>query len=122
MAADNKKKLVDDVMTLGNAIVGNVLGARHELKAQAGEKLDALTQQLKLVTRAEFDAAFSMLGKARSFQEDLIARLEKLEKHLGVSSAKKSAKKTVKAVVKAKKKAKVNLPSVKKSGRKAKRK
>ncbi len=117
MTAD-KKKLVEDVMTLGNAIVGNVLGARHEIKAQAKEKIGQLTEKLEMVTRAEFDAAFAMLSKARLFQEELIGRLEKLEKRLDVSSPKKASKQTAKA----KKATKVNLPSVKKVMKKAKRK
>lgn len=106
MAAD-KKKLVEDVMTLGNAIVGNVLGARHELQAQAKEKIGQLTEKLEMVTRAEFDAAFAMLSKARLFQEELIGRLDKLEQKLGTSSANKSAKK-VKSKAKPKKATKVN--------------
>lgn len=114
----DKKKLVDDLMTLGNAIVGNALGARHELKAQAKQKLDALTQQLDLVSRAEFDAAFAMLSKARLVQEDLSDRLETIEAHLNLSSGKK----TKPAAAKAKKVMKVNLPSVKNSARKTKRK
>lgn len=117
MPAD-KKKLVEDVMTLGNAIVGNVLGARHELKAQAKQKFDQLAQQLEMVTRAEFDTAFAMLSKARLFQENLGERLDKIEAYLKMSSGKKSSIKKAKA----KKGAKVNLPSVKKSASKKKRK
>lgn len=107
----DKKKLVEDVMTLGNAIVGNVLGARHELKAQAKQKLDLLSQQLNLVSRAEFDAAFAMLAKARTTQDELLERLTIIETHLNLSRA--SAKGT--KATKAKSNMKVNLPSVKKS-------
>jgi len=115
---NDKKKLVEDVMSLGNAIVGNVLGARHEFKAQAKQKLDFLTQQLDLVSRAEFDAAFAMLSKARLMQEDLNERLQKIESHLGLSSAKKNSKTNDNV----KKATKVNLPSVKHARGKTKRK
>jgi BMFP domain-containing protein YqiC len=107
----DKKKLVEDVMTLGNAIVGNVLGARHELKAQAKQKFDLLSQQLNLVSRAEFDAAFAMLAKARTTQDELQERLTIIESHLNLSRA--SAKGTKAA--KGKSNMKVNLPSVKRS-------
>ena len=99
--------LIEDMMALGGNILGNLVGARHELKSQAKERIDSLTKHLDLVSRKEFDAAFAMLAKARLMQEDLQERLAKVETQLKLSSTKKASKAL-----------KLNLPSVKKVGRK----
>ena len=36
------QKLIDDVMTLGGNLLGNLLGARHEVRAQAGQRMESL--------------------------------------------------------------------------------
>jgi BMFP domain-containing protein YqiC len=105
------QKLIEDVMSLGGNILGNLLGARHEFKAQAKQRMDGIARQLDLVTRSEFDAAFAMLAKARMMQEELNDRLTAIESHLHMSSAKKPVK-TVKP----------NLPSVKRITPRSKRK
>src|SRR5271163_4044991 len=96
----DNKKLIDDVMTLGGNVLGNLLGARHEWRAQAKQHLESVTSHLDLVSRTEFDAAFAMLAKARTMQEDLNDRLTAIENHLNLSKA-----------AKPKKAMKANLPS-----------
>ncbi len=97
--------------TLGSGILSNLIEARHELKAQARNRATSVARGLDLVSREEFDAAFAMLAKARNAQEDLSARLARIEKHLNLSSEKRTVK-TKKA----------NLPSVKtKATRRAKK-
>ena len=100
------KSFVEDMLTLGTGVLSNLSEARHELKAQARQRVGSVARELDLVSREEFDAAFAMLAKARNMQEDLSARLSRIESHLNLSSGKKTAKK----MVKIKKK---NLPSVK---------
>jgi BMFP domain-containing protein YqiC len=102
--------LIEDMVTLGGNILGNLLGARHELGAQAKQRMEGLARNLDLVSRHEFDAAFSMLSKARAMQEDLHERLMTIEAKLNLSSPKTAPQKT-----------KINLPSVKKSTRRKKR-
>jgi BMFP domain-containing protein YqiC len=85
--------LIDDVMTLGGNLLGNVLGARGELKAQARQRLDTLARRLDLVSREEFDAAFAMLAKARLMQDELSERLSAIEARLKMPRAKSAAKK-----------------------------
>jgi BMFP domain-containing protein YqiC len=104
------KTLIDDIMSLGGNVLGNILGARHEMKAQAKQRMSSLSRQLDLVSRGEFDAAFAMLAKARTMQEELAERLDNLEAKLNLSSGRMS--------VSAKKR---RLPSVKKSNRRATR-
>ena len=104
------QKLVDDLMALGGNILGNLLGARHEIGAQARERMDSLSQRLNLVSRNEFEAAFAMLSKARAIQEDLNERLTRIETKLNLSTT-----------VKSKKAAKKRLPSVNQGNQKRKR-
>ena len=101
------KTFLEDMMTLGSGVLSNLAEARHELKSQARQRAGSVARGLDLVSREEFDAAFAMLAKARNAQEDLAARLARIEAHLNLSKpAPKTAKKTVKTP-------KVNLPSVK---------
>lgn len=96
------KSFLEDMLTLSTGVLSNLAEARHELKAQAKHRAGAVVRNLDLVSREEFDAAFAMLAKARNAQEDLAARLTRIERHLNLSSAKKSVKTK-----------KTNLPSVK---------
>ncbi len=104
------KKLIDDVMALGGNLLGNLLGARHEVRAQASQRMESLAERLNLVSRSEFDAAFAMLAKARAMQDDLADRLDVIEAKLNLSSASKK-----------KNAAKSRLPSVKEGNRRKKK-
>jgi BMFP domain-containing protein YqiC len=127
------QKLIDDVMALGGNLLGNFLGARHEVRAQAGQRVESLVQRFNLVSRSEFDAAFAMLAKARAMQDELLERLEaieaKLERSLGKRSeprersipAKAGIQKHVSSTTKRAKASKRRLPSVKNSNRRKKR-
>ena len=99
-----EKTFIEDLLSLGADVLTQLADARHELKAHAKGRAETLARELDLVTRDEFDAAFAMLSKARSMQEDLSARVEKIESFLNLSSAKKT--------VNAKR---PHLPSVKKA-------
>ena len=101
------KTFLEDMLTLGTGVLSNLAEARHELKSQARQRAGSVARKLDLVSREEFDAAFAMLAKARNAQEDLAARLSRLETHLNLPSA---SKKRTKNTVKTKK---INLPSVK---------
>jgi len=105
------RKLVEDMVTLSGNVLGNLLGARHEFKSQAKERLSGIAKQLDLVSRNEFDAAFAMLAKARAMQEELAERLTAIEACLNLSS-KSETKTTVER----------HLPSVKKRNHLAARK
>ena len=76
--------MIEDLMTLGGNLLGNVLGARGEMKAQARQHIDILARKLDLVARDEFDAAFAMLAKARAMQDDLADRLSAIEARLKI--------------------------------------
>ena len=76
------KSFVEDMVSLASGALTNLAESRHELKAQARTKAGAVARGLDLVTRDEFDAAFAMLAKARNAQEDLAARLSRIEARL----------------------------------------
>ncbi len=88
--------LLDDILSIGGSLFGNLIEARHELKSQAKTHVESIARKLDLVSREEFDAAFAMLAKARLVQEDLHERLLRIEKQMNLSSVstKKSAKKS----------------------------
>ncbi len=73
---------LEDILHLGAGAVKTLAASRHEVKARARQKAGALVRGLDLVERAEFDAAFAMIATARQAQEDLAARLARIEAHL----------------------------------------
>ena len=84
--------LIDDLLTLGGSLFGNLSEVRREFKTQAKGRAGSLIRNLDLVGRDEFDAAFAILAKARDMQEDLDERLARIEKKLGLSSAAQNKK------------------------------
>lgn len=87
---------LNDFLTLGESALSLLLGASKELKSHLDDKRDSVVRALDLVTREEFDAAFTMIKKIRQFQGDLDKRLTALEKKSTLSSPqKRTGKKTV---------------------------
>lgn len=101
MSKTNKTPL-DDLLSVGGDLLSHLMDAPHGLKSTMKSRIGGVAQRLDLVSREEFDVAFKMLAKARDMQEDLDARVSRIESFLTQSSAKKT--------VKTKKR---NLPSVK---------
>ncbi len=122
----DNQTMIDDLLTLGGNLFGNLLGARHEVKAQVKQRGEQLSQMLGLVSREEFDAAFAMLAKARLMQEELNDRLSVVEKRLNIATPVKKST-TVKtspaasAAKSSRQNMKANLPSVKKDKYRGKR-
>ena len=104
------RTLPDDLISLAGNVLGNLLGARHEMKAQAKQRMDSLAKHFDLVSRSEFDAAFAMLSKARTMQEELAERLSAVEAKMNLSSTSGIRSR-----------AKRRLPSFKKSNERKKR-
>lgn len=106
--------LIEDILTVGGNVLGNLLGARHEMRAQTKQRVSSLLQHLDLVNREEFDAAFSMLSKTRLVQENLNERLKVIEARLQLSNTNSTPKSDPSG-------AKKRLPSVKKDKQRSKR-
>ncbi len=77
-----EKPLLEDLIALGSSVYDSLKEARHDLKSEARKRAHTLTRKLDLVSRNEFDAAFAMLAKIRQQQEDLAARMTKIEARL----------------------------------------
>lgn len=75
---------LDDVVRLAGSMFGLLGNVWRDVRG--GERL---ARGLDLVTREEFDAAFAMLKKIRTTQNDIEKRLERLE---GGGSAANSGK------------------------------
>jgi BMFP domain-containing protein YqiC len=121
-----KKPFLEDVMTIGSGVLSNLAEARHELKEKAKKRAGSVIRGIEgsvvhgldVITRKEFDGIFAMIAKARNAQEDLVARLARLEGHMKISKSKKTVSSSKKRV----KTKKTSLPSVKTSKkRKAKK-
>lgn len=84
--------LFEDILSLGGSLLGNLVEARHQIKAQARGGVDTIARRLDLVSRDEFDAAFAMLQKARAAQDEIIDRLEIIEAAMGMKSSAKGGK------------------------------
>lgn len=85
------QNLIDDLMNIGSSLFNTALEARHDIKARAKRGLHTVAGQIDLVTREEFDTAFAMLQKSRLMQEELSARLARIEAHLNLPATKKPA-------------------------------
>lgn len=105
MAAQHKT-IVDDLLSLVGTALDRFAEARSSFESRSNDFNDP-THHSDRVSRDEFDAAFAMLANARNEQEDLVARVTRLESALGLNSAKKASRKKVKRPAS-------NLPSVKK--------
>jgi len=84
--------LLEDLLALGRDLFGSLMDARHELKAEAKKRVGSVTRKLDIVARDEFDAAFAMLAKMRDRQEELAARVAKIEAHLKLRNSVKTKK------------------------------
>lgn len=80
---------LSDLLKLAENAFSVLMGAGQEIKSRASLHRDTIVSKLELVTRDEFDAAFTMLKKTRQIQIDLEKRLTQLEKKSGLSSPQK---------------------------------
>lgn len=102
------KSFAEDFLTIASGALSSLMEERGAFKARAKRRLGDVAREMDLVGRDEFDAAFAMLAKARAMQEELAARLARVESELGLSSGKKPVKTK-----------KPSLPSVKPAARRA---
>jgi BMFP domain-containing protein YqiC len=87
-----------DLLKLGESALSIILGAGQELGTAARSKRDIWVEKMDLVTRDEFETAFTMLKKIRLKQEEIEKRLTKIEAKKTLSSPSKPAgKKQIRA-------------------------
>jgi hypothetical protein len=76
----SRNKILDDVSQLMTNAMGVAQGAREEAETAVKSVIDRWLADHDFVTREEFDAVKAMAQKAREENEELRARLDKIEK------------------------------------------
>jgi len=75
-------RLFDDLARVASGAFNTLSGLREEIETRVRERVERMAADLDLVTREEFDAVRTMAAKARAAQEELEARVAKLEAEL----------------------------------------
>lgn len=93
-----ENRLFDDLAKVAGGALNTLSGLRDEVENRVRERVERLLAEMDFVSREEFEAVQAMAAKARSEQEDLAARLAKLEAEVDAlrstaSAAKRAAAK-----------------------------
>ena len=79
MQTDNR--ILEDLARVAGSAMGTASGVKDEIEAVLKRHLEKILLSMDLVTRDEFEAVKNIATKARSEQERLNQRLDKLEKN-----------------------------------------
>src|SRR5258708_5236656 len=74
--------LLDDLARVASGALGALTGMRAEIEARMRDQFERVLARMNLVTREEFEAVRDRAAKARSEQENLLARVGALESRL----------------------------------------
>ncbi len=74
-----RNRILDDAAKLAGGAVGTLEGVRREIEALVRQHVEQILSRFDLVTRDEFEAVKEMAARARTEQDMLTKRLEKLE-------------------------------------------
>lgn len=88
-----KARILDDLAQMAGGTMSVFSGLREQIKSEIKSRVDEMAERLDLVPRADFDALQDMLKESRLKQEDILKRLEALEKKPAAKPVKKAAKK-----------------------------
>lgn len=81
MAIDNR--ILDDLAKVAAGALGGISGMKQEVEGRLRQQFERILAGMDLVKREEFEVVKAIAAKARSEQEDLAARLERIEAQLG---------------------------------------
>jgi BMFP domain-containing protein YqiC len=81
MAIDNR--ILNDLAKVAAGALGGISGMKQEVEGRLRQQFERILAGMDLVKREEFEVVKAMAAKARSEQEDLAARLERIEAQLG---------------------------------------
>ncbi len=81
MAMDNR--ILDDLAKVAAGALGGISGMKQEVEGRLRQQFERILAGMDMVSREEFEVVKAMAAKARSEQEDLAARLSKIEAQLG---------------------------------------
>jgi len=80
-------RLFDDLARVASGAFNTLSGLREEIETRVRERVERMAADLDLVTREEFDAVREMAAKARAGQEELEAKVARLETLLAEAGA-----------------------------------
>jgi BMFP domain-containing protein YqiC len=80
MAMDNR--ILDDLAKVASGALSGITGVRQEIEARLRQQFERILADMAVVNREEFEAVKAMAAKARTEQEQMVARLEALEQRL----------------------------------------
>jgi hypothetical protein len=89
-----RNRIFDDAAKLAGGALGTLDGIRREVEALVRHQIERLLNNMDLVTRDEFDAVKAMAVKAREEQEEMAARLARLESARATGKGSKPARRT----------------------------
>ena len=77
----NPKDLLNDITQLAGGTAGLLGSASQQIRDEIKTRVEEVADRLDLVPREDFDRVEAQLKQAMTTQDDLIARIEKLEKN-----------------------------------------
>lgn len=80
-------RLFDDLARVASGAFHTLSGLREEIETRVRERVERMAADLDLVTREEFDAVRAMALKAREAQDELEAKVMRLEAQLSRQAA-----------------------------------
>lgn len=75
-----KEKILDDMARMAGSAVGTLGNLSAQVKEEIRTRVDEAALRMDLVPRAEFERMEIMLQESRIKQEELLKRIETLEK------------------------------------------
>ena len=111
---ESRNRFLDDLAKIASSTASTIAGMKDEAENLIKQRVEALMNDMNLVTREEFEVMNSMLSKARLEQEKLIKRIEALETPSSKQKAKRPRKKSAAARKSLRKKASVAKKSTSK--------
>ena len=79
---ERDKRIFEDLSRVASGAMGAATGLKTEIDGMIKRQIEKIMANMEFVSRDEFDAYKEIAVKARSEQEKLAIRLEKLEKQL----------------------------------------
>jgi BMFP domain-containing protein YqiC len=80
MQTDNR--LLDDLARMANGALATFSGLREEIETRVRERVERMLTDMDMVPREEFDAVKAVAQQARAEQEELSAKVARLETQL----------------------------------------
>jgi BMFP domain-containing protein YqiC len=96
----SQNRFFDDFAKMATSAVGTLQSAGKEFETMMRQQMERLVAKMDLVQREEFDVVKEMAAEARLENERLKARIEVLEKAVGVTAKPSAPKAKAKAAPK----------------------